>query len=158
MNWRREMTSLIVEGFKRNYAKAVVFINIADNYELAGDFVSSIKEVPFPLLVLKIADGKEILSYLELHQGGDIQAKVDAENQVDAKTEVGEATEKEKPGFWQNILPSRVPRQSKQVADLKVEVQRLMFSGMDRVIMSEDIARFQLMMSAFHNYEKSVSM
>ena len=73
----------LLEEFKQSYAKAVVFINTEDSYELGEGLVSSVQEVPFPLLVVKKSDGEEIVRCLERHVGDCIYARVDAENQVD---------------------------------------------------------------------------
>ena len=47
--------------------------------------------------------------------------------------------------------------QSKPAADLKVEVKRLMFRDERPVPVVYDQAKFSMIMSAFHNYERQVS-
>lgn len=76
----------LLSDFQTNDAKAVVLINIEDSYELSGEFVSSVKEVPFPLLVVKKTAGEEILKFIE-DDTRRLYARVDAESSVD---EVGE--------------------------------------------------------------------
>lgn len=71
----------LLEGFK--HTKAAVFVNTEDSYEVAEEFVASVKEIPFPLLVVKKSDGDEIVRCLDRHTGDSIYARVDAENQVD---------------------------------------------------------------------------
>lgn len=76
----------LLSDFQTNDAKAVVLINIEDSYELSGEFVSSVKEVPFPLLIVKKTAGEEILKFIE-DDTRRLYARVDAESSVD---EVGE--------------------------------------------------------------------
>ncbi len=46
---------------------------------------------------------------------------------------------------------------SKQVTDLKVELKRMMFVDKRPMIVSQNSSKFAMIMSAFHNYEKTVS-
>lgn len=49
--------------------------------------------------------------------------------------------------------------QSKPVADLRAEIKKLMFaSDKTPIVVVEEQARFIMIMSAFHNYEKVVSV
>ena len=73
----------LLEGFKQSYAKAAVLVNMEDSYEVAEEFLSGVKEVLFPLVVVRKSDGEEIMRCLERHAGDSVYARVDAENQVD---------------------------------------------------------------------------
>lgn len=74
----------LLEGFTRQNTKAVVLANTKDNYEVAVEFVAAIRKgLPFPVLVVKRADGEEILRRLKCHTGEKILARVYAENQTD---------------------------------------------------------------------------
>lgn len=70
----------LLEGFKD--VEAVVLINTEDNYELPKDLVSSVNEVPFPILIVKKMDGEKILNCVKRHTES-IYARVVAENEVD---------------------------------------------------------------------------
>ncbi len=49
--------------------------------------------------------------------------------------------------------------QSKAASDLKAEVKKLMFSpDKTPLVIVEDQGRFTMVMAAFHNYEKVVSV
>ena len=76
-----EELGALLEGFKQSYAKATVLVNTEDSYEVAEGFVSGVKEVPFPLVVVRKSDGEEIMRCLERHTGDNVYARVDAENQ-----------------------------------------------------------------------------
>ena len=47
--------------------------------------------------------------------------------------------------------------QYKHAEDLKNEIQKLMFSDNTPMVLSENQARFSMLMSSFQNYEKVVS-
>jgi hypothetical protein len=72
---RQELPSLA--EFK--HTKALILINTVDNYQLAGDIVSSAKEAPLPILVVKQSDGKAILGHLEFQEGESIFASIGTE-------------------------------------------------------------------------------
>lgn len=82
-----EELATLLDGFKQSYAKAAVLINTEDSYEVAEGFVTGVKDIPFPLLVVRRSDGDEILRCLERHSGDSVYARVDAENQVDGGVE-----------------------------------------------------------------------
>ena len=71
----------LLEDFRQSHVVAAVFINNEENYTLSWEMASKVKEVPFPLLLVKNSDGKQILTSLKCQQR--IQAKVAAENEVD---------------------------------------------------------------------------
>ena len=54
-------------------------------------------------------------------------------------------------------MKDKVKGQSKQVTELRTEIKRLMFVEKHPIVVSENVAKFTLLMSAFHNYEKAVS-
>lgn len=80
----QKLASLLKE-FNYFYIKAVVLVNTEDHYELAAEFVTGVKEVPVPLLVVKRTDGEDILRCLESHTREFVFVMVDAENQVSDK-------------------------------------------------------------------------
>lgn len=88
------LPELLDEFSTRNYAKAVVLINTEDNYVL-GDFVSHVKEVPVPTIIVTRSDGEAILKYVDQYNGEGIYAQVEAENQVDQDTERGQPVQDE---------------------------------------------------------------
>ena len=59
---------------------------------------------------------------------------------------------------WAQKLKHKLKGESKQVADLKAEVKRLMLPDKHPILMSQSSPKFALMMSAFHNYEKLVGL
>ena len=63
------------------HAKAAVLINTTNSYELAAEFVTGIKEVSFPVVIIKRTDGSEVLNYIS--QSNSIQACVEAYSGVD---------------------------------------------------------------------------
>ena len=73
----------LLKEFQQSYAKAVLLINIEDDYTLPPEVVSSVTEVLYPVLIVTRSDGEEILKYVEKYDGEGIYARVDAENQVD---------------------------------------------------------------------------
>ena len=54
----------LLEEFGQSYAKAVVLINTEDSYQLAEEFISSVKESNFPIVIIKKSDGDDILYYI----------------------------------------------------------------------------------------------
>ena len=68
----------LLDKFRKNHAKAVVFINTEDNYQLVQEFVVGVPQLTFPVLVVKQTDGKKILQcYSELYSRDDIYARVE---------------------------------------------------------------------------------
>lgn len=64
-----------------------------------------------------------------------------------------------KNSLYTELTMAYLRQNSKQVTELKAEVERLMFlSEKDPIVMTEDSVKFQSVMCAFHHYEKSVSI
>lgn len=71
----------ILKSLDRNYVKALVLVNTEENYIIPWEMVTSVKDVPFPLLVVKKSDGQEIFRCVERHIGDSIYARVDPGNE-----------------------------------------------------------------------------
>lgn len=136
--------------------KALVLINTEDNYEVAEEFVSGVREVPFPLLVVKRADGKEILRCLEHYNVREFIHATVVYQPAQSKPK-----SEHQPGILSGIaryVKTKITGHSKEVADLIAEIQGVMFSSTNApVFMTEDKERFTQLMYAFHNYESTVS-
>ena len=72
----------LLSKFRKNNAKAVILINTEDNYQLPKEFVVGVPQLTFPVLVVKLRNGVEILRCLELYSEEGIHACVDAESLV----------------------------------------------------------------------------
>ena len=160
----------LLSKFRKSYAKAVVLINTEDNYQLAQEFLVGVPQPTFPVVVVKQTDGDEIFRCLERYSGEDIHARVDAENLVDDVDVTGRTSSEPTvspllkksnaaESSLSNIqkLKAKFGFHSKQVGDLKTEIKRLMFAqDKTPLVVSQDGAKYGLLMSAFHNYEKLV--
>ena len=71
-----------LKTFNNCYTKAVILINTAENYELAREFMTGVRDVPVPLFVVKKSDGRDILRCLESHIEDFVFVMVDAASEV----------------------------------------------------------------------------
>lgn len=68
----------VLKSLDSNYVKALVLINMEESYILPWEMVTSVKDVPFPILIVKKCDGEEIFRCIERHIGESIYARVDS--------------------------------------------------------------------------------
>lgn len=122
----------LVVAFRKVPIEAVVLINTRDNYMLAPEFLEGMDVGSFPIVVMKKSDGLALFRMLECQI--EVLARLDVEGMMQQHT-------KALFGFDHK-------------SSFMSEMKGLMFSG--GVVVSEDPARFTMVMSVFTSFEKQV--
>lgn len=79
----------LLRNFREMHAKAVLFINVEENYKIRPEFLSGVQALDFPVIVVKKSDGNEIIKCI--HDYEDVYASIYTENTVvDAVTDMSQ--------------------------------------------------------------------
>ena len=171
-----ELLPQLLDTFKKNCCKAVILINISDDYKLQFEFTSGV-ELCLPVVVVSKSDGKKILDVLKGDKACEsVYAKI---NMTCRRSEIilcmsGWSYNHELLLLFFcthaqitciNVFFCQAEVKMKSGLYLKPDlatylsnvIDKLMFNAKEPLLIAVDQNRFSKIMSAFHNYEKMVS-
>jgi hypothetical protein len=152
---------------KTSHAVGVVFANVEDNTELPSQFSlgtnesSNSKKINFPIILISSSDGAMLQESLNHHDVGEINAKIEIKNQSDVKllrrtcmlpiqSECAAS-----PGKSGSLIPGLRSSSRRGIEiNLKELVKTLMLHVDGVQCVSDDLALFQHLITAFYQYEQ----
>lgn len=72
-----------VEVYRSNYAKAVVIVNTTENYTIQPIHLKGLQKSSFPLVVLTLSDGQEVLKTISRQYDEEVTCDIDVESDMD---------------------------------------------------------------------------
>ena len=75
----------LASKYRKAHAVAIILVNTENSLELAAEFCQNVvrnKKTTFPLIVISSEDGKSLREFLNRHDPGELQARVESKNQL----------------------------------------------------------------------------
>lgn len=76
----------LINRCEQSYSVALIIINIEDNYVIRESFLRGMVEVDFPVVILTLNDGLQLLHLLQSKGQDDVEAKIDAVSVMDTSS------------------------------------------------------------------------
>lgn len=158
----------LASKYRKAHAVAIILVNTENSLELAAEFCQNVvrnKKTTFPLIVISSEDGKSLREFLNRHDPGELQARVESKNQLHVELQKKtRATGSSSPGS-QSKSGSKLqrglrkslrfrPSARRGSINLKEELKGLVFPISGPLCVSADAGLFMMTMLTFYQHEE----